>query len=113
VKMTKQNKAKKVGLLALVATIGAAVGGVLGVFFAPQSGKETREDIKKALNDAKKEVEEKANKIQDLTLTQYQKIVDEVVNQYKTIKNLGNKKVAKIKKEFCTNYQKTKKSSRS
>ena len=111
--MTKQNKAKKAGLLALAATVGAAIGGALGVLFAPQSGKETREDIKKALNDAKKEIGEKANQIQDLTLTQYQKIVDEVVNQYTTIKNLGNKKVAKIKKEFCANYQKTKKSSQS
>ena len=109
--MVKQNKAKKVGLLALVAGIGAVVGGALGVLFAPQSGKETREDIKKALNDAKEEVGEKANKIQDLTIAQYQKIVDEVVNQYKAIKNLGDKKVAKIKEEFCANYQKTKKSS--
>jgi len=111
--MTKQNKTKKAGLLALAAAIGAVIGGALGVLFAPQSGKETREDIKKALNDAKKEVGEKANQIQDLTLTQYQKIVDEVINQYKTIKNLGGKKVAKIKKEFCANYQKNKKSSRS
>jgi len=109
--MAKQNKAKKAGLLALVAGIGGVVGGALGVLFAPQSGKETREDIKEALSDAKKEIGEKANQIQDLTLTQYQKIVDEVVNQYKTIKNLGNKKVAKIKKEFCANYQKAKKSS--
>jgi len=110
-KMAKQNKAKKVGLLALVAAIGAAVGGALGVFFAPQSGKETRKDIKKALNDAKKEIEKKAGRIQNLTLSQYQKIVDEVVDQYKTIKNLGSKKVTEIKKEFCANYQKTKKSS--
>lgn len=109
--MVKQNKAGKTGLLALVAAIGAVVGGALGVLFAPQSGKETREDIKEALNDAKKEIGEKANKIQDLTLAQYQKIVDEVVNQYKTIKSLGDEKVTKIKKEFCANYQKTKKSS--
>jgi len=110
-KMAKQNKAKKAGLLALAAAIGAAVGGVLGVLFAPQSGKETREDIKKALNNAKKEIGKKAERVQNLTLTQYQKIVDEVVDQYKTIKNLGNKKVAEIKRGFCAGYRKTKKSS--
>ncbi|PIS15310.1 hypothetical protein COT63_00505 [Candidatus Shapirobacteria bacterium CG09_land_8_20_14_0_10_38_17] len=109
--VSKQNKIKKAGFLALAATIGAAVGGALGVLFAPQSGKETREDIKKALNDTKKEIKEKANKIQDLTSDQYQKIVDEVVDQYEAIKSLGSKKIAKIKKGLYANYQKTQKTS--
>jgi gas vesicle protein len=40
------------GLLA-----GVAIGGVLALLYAPQSGKETREKIKQKFNDLEKELE--------------------------------------------------------
>ena len=36
---------KKAGILALGVTIGSTVGAIAGVLFAPQAGKETREDL--------------------------------------------------------------------
>lgn len=45
------------GLVFLSFIVGAVVGGVLGVLFAPKSGKETREDISHAAGDVKKEIE--------------------------------------------------------
>jgi gas vesicle protein len=40
------------GLLA-----GAAIGGIIAMLYAPQSGKETREQIKQKLGDLEKEFE--------------------------------------------------------
>jgi gas vesicle protein len=55
------------GLLA-----GAAIGGVIALLYAPKSGKETREQIKKKFEDLEKELEnlkgqagEKAGKVKD------------------------------------------------
>jgi gas vesicle protein len=45
------------GLVFLSFIVGAVVGGVLGVLFAPKAGKETREDIGHAAGDVKKEIE--------------------------------------------------------
>jgi gas vesicle protein len=41
------------GLLA-----GAAIGGILALFYAPQSGKETREKVKQKFNDLEKELDD-------------------------------------------------------
>ena len=51
------DKAKKVGV---GLGIGAAVGGILGVLFAPKAGKETREDIAQAASEAAKNIRENA-----------------------------------------------------
>jgi len=55
------------GLLA-----GAAIGGIIALLYAPKSGKETREQIKKKFEDLEKELEnlkdqagEKAGKMKD------------------------------------------------
>lgn len=45
--------------------IGAAIGVVAGLLFAPKSGKETREDIKQAANKTAKELESKLKELHD------------------------------------------------
>lgn len=58
---------KKFGIAKIIAglVIGGAVGSVLGVTLAPQSGKKTREELKKragvAADDLKKLLQEKLN----------------------------------------------------
>jgi len=48
------------GKFALGAVFGAVAGFVSGILLAPKSGKETREDLKKATEDTKESVVEKA-----------------------------------------------------
>ena len=45
------------GLVFLSFIVGAIAGGVLGILFAPKSGKETREDIAEATAEIKKEAQ--------------------------------------------------------
>ena len=43
------------------AVLGAVVGAIAGVLFAPKSGKETREDLKRKADEAKKTAEKKTD----------------------------------------------------
>ncbi len=45
------------GLVLLSFIVGGMVGGILGILFAPKSGKETREDIAEAASEMKKEAQ--------------------------------------------------------
>jgi len=63
--------------LALGAIIGAAIGGVAGILTAPKSGKETRQDIKDKVGDAKA----KATKGRDELLFKAEEIGDDVRNK--------------------------------
>lgn len=45
------------GLVLLSFIVGGIAGGVLGVLFAPKSGKETRDDISEAAAEIKKEAQ--------------------------------------------------------
>jgi gas vesicle protein len=52
-----------------------------GILLAPQSGKETREDIKKFVDDSKVKIAKKVHEVGELTKEQYEKIVDLVVDE--------------------------------
>ena len=75
IKKGKKNREKKVRAKALKnvaigAAIGTTLGAVAGVFLAPKSGKENREDIVKAAHEipekAKEIIEKAENKAKDL-----------------------------------------------
>lgn len=51
------------GKFALGAVIGAAIGAVAAFLTAPKSGKETREDLKKKVNNIKSETEKTAREV--------------------------------------------------
>jgi gas vesicle protein len=59
--MAEENRGKDLLLLAA----GAAAGALLGILFAPQSGKETREDIKDWLKERREKGKELVAKIKE------------------------------------------------
>lgn len=75
------------GLLA-----GAAVGGVVALLYAPQSGKETREQLKVKFQDLEKEVEalkgkakSKSNKVREDIASRLADLQSEIENLSKEI----------------------------
>lgn len=82
---------KKSGLGKFLAGIGLGAG--LGIIFAPKSGKETREDLKKMLDDFVREVKNiDINEVKD----EFLKKVEEIKTE---IEDLDKEKVANIAKE--------------
>ncbi len=79
---------------------GALVGAGLGVLFAPKSGKETRADIKKKLDEIVEQA--KALKTEDVKEMILKK-VDELQEELKT---LDKEKVLKIAKQKAKKIQK-------
>ncbi len=91
--------------------IGAVAGAIGGLLLAPQSGKKTREDIKKmaiklskevsgTVKDTKEKVEEIFGKATEETIAKYKKIKSTVVNKVAEVKSAGKgidkEKYAKI-----------------
>ena len=78
---------------------GLAAGAALGVLFAPKSGKETREDLMKALDDLSKKV--KALKPEDV-----KKYVDKNIKKIKKeLDELSMEKVLKTAKKKANQVQ--------
>lgn len=74
---------KKKGVLGAIA---AGVGGVLagltaGLLFAPKSGKETREDIKKKAEELKDKAEAKGDELKASAKKKVDEVRDEVVKK--------------------------------
>jgi len=100
----KTKKTSRAGVFALVAAVSAAVGGLLGVLFAPQSGKKTRKEIGDFLEKIEKEVVREAKKTANLTEKSYRRIVDQASRRYLKAKKIGVKKMEEIKKELYRRY---------
>jgi len=115
--MENQKKSKfGLGLL-----IGSLIGGLTALFFAPKSGKEMREDVKKKIIDLKKlleekEIDKKAKKIVE-ELSQEAKVwyekakswlIEEFVQLKKEMKSIDwreyqksvSRIISRLKKEF-------------
>jgi gas vesicle protein len=86
--------------------LGAAAGALLGVLFAPNSGKETRESIKQKTKHLKEELEVKIEAIDKSTLNDLKKscedikevAADEYQNIAKQLKELENDIELRVKK---------------
>ena len=107
--MNQKNQDNGVKKNVLAAALGALVGGIAGILFAPKSGKETRGDIKEAVEKATVEIKEKAEEVRDLTVEKYQAIVDEVTEGYQELRELSAEKLGEIREDLYKNYQKIKK----
>lgn len=87
----------KKGKFFLATIFGAVAGAVGGLLLAPQSGKETREDIKKLVAKLGKEVQgtvkDTTAKVQDV----FGQVTDVTMEKYKQIKSAVMNKVAEVK----------------
>lgn len=78
---------------------GLAAGAALGVLFAPKSGKETREDLMKALDNL-------SNKVKALKLEDVKKYVDKNIKKIKKeLDELSMEKVLKAAKKKANQVQ--------
>ena len=89
---------KKSTVAALVG--GACIGAAAGVLLAPKSGKETREDLMRLLNDFSK-------KVKELNAADIKKYVDKSMKKIKKeLDDLSLEKVADIAKKRAKDIQK-------
>lgn len=80
------------GLLA-----GLAVGAALGVLLAPKSGKQVRHDLRKAYKSTSKDIAKRISNIEDISKSQYEQIVDAVVNEYKKLDPITKEQLESLK----------------
>ena len=80
--------------------LGAAVGASLGILFAPKSGKETRADIKKKIDEIIEQAKQlKAEDVKEM-------IVKKVNELQEQLKDLDKEKVLKVAKQKAKKIQK-------
>jgi gas vesicle protein len=87
----------KTGKFFLAGLLAATAGAVGGLLLAPQSGKKTREDIKKILTKLSKEVQSGVKDTKDKVKEVFGDVSDEAVAKYKKIKTAVMEKVAEVK----------------
>lgn len=95
--MSKEKKCSGLGKFAL----GAAIGAGLGILFAPKKGSETREDLKKKINELLAKVKEiDAEDVKEAIETKIAEIKDELedLDKEKALK-IAKKKAADIKEK--------------
>jgi gas vesicle protein len=102
--------------IAVGAAFGAIAGFVTGVLFAPKSGKESREDIKKAKLAAKDTVVDGAEKVVQVAEKKAQQakawgeeVVEEVAEKATELKGRAEQAVEGAKKGFNSKPKTTKK----
>lgn len=86
---------------------GVAIGGSLGVLFAPKSGKETREDIQQAYKQVSADVAKKVSQAKDVTEKTYQEIVDKAVAEYRKLEQLTNEQADELSETLKSRWYDT------
>ena len=86
-----KDKKKKSGMGKFV--LGAAIGGTLGVLFAPKKGSETRKDLKEKIDDL-------IEKTKNIEIEEVKENINNKIEEIKEeLKDLDKEKVLKIAKE--------------
>lgn len=88
---------KSAGKFVLASLLGAVAGAIGGLLFAPQSGKETREDIAQLAGKITKQVKTGINDTKDKVKEVFGNVTEEAVEKYKEIRSTIVDKVAALK----------------
>lgn len=91
---------------------GAVAGAIAGILLAPQSGKETREDIKKYLHEMKDKIALKLGDLKEITEDKYGEVVDSVVSAYEKGKKISTAESKVIKNQLKEGYEEVKKAAK-
>lgn len=88
---------KSAGKFVLAGLLGAVAGAIGGLLFAPQSGKETREDIAELANKITKQVKTGVTETKDKVKEVFGNVSEEAIEKYKEIRSMIVDKVAALK----------------
>ena len=66
--------------------LGLAAGGILGILFAPKSGKETRADLQRYLKEAEANLQKKKTEIKEAAARQLGKIKEQMNKTFQSSK---------------------------
>lgn len=91
------------------AFVGGIVGAMAGILFAPKSGKETREDIKKYYDEMRDKIMEELEKAGDFTKEKYDSIVRSVVSKYQDEDKITSNDSERIMKILSESFNKIEK----
>jgi gas vesicle protein len=70
------------------AVLGALMGVMAGILFAPRSGKETRQEIGDTFREIKEKVAKEVSEMKQLTKRKYNQMVSGVVGAYQQAKKI-------------------------
>jgi len=99
--MDKQSKGIIIG-----ATAGVLAGAIAGILLAPKSGKETRADIAKYINEIKDKIANELGKAGKVTRESYNGIVAKIVKVYELEKKLSKEDAKDVKEKLDHSYDK-------
>jgi|694.fasta_scaffold09405_13 gas vesicle protein len=86
---------------------GLAIGGLLGILLAPKSGKQVRHDLKKAYKSTSQDVAKRISSIEDISKSQYEQIVEAVVNEYKKLDPITKEQIDSLKSILQNKWSET------
>jgi len=88
--------------------LGAMAGFVVGLLFAPQSGKKTREETRTYYFEMKDKILENLSEIKDVTRETYENVVNTVVRGYEDAKLITSAEASQIREELKQGYNRIK-----
>ncbi len=83
----RHNSALGMGLL------GFALGALAGVFLAPKSGKENRDNVANWMNNMSEELNRRIHSMRDMTTEKYNSLVDDVAYKYRKMQGIKQSEV--------------------
>jgi gas vesicle protein len=79
-------------------TLGFVAGAVTALFLTTKTGEELRSDIKRLAIEIRDKVDEKANKVKNISKDKYSEIIESVLASYKKVKDFTEKEIDLIRK---------------